>query len=238
MRISLLLVLFFACFQLYAQRIENIRAEAINGGERVTITYDITGAPANQKFKVSVYSSHNNYSTPLSLVTGDLNDVTPGTGRRIEWNARNEMVEYTGDVTFELRADPMTIPLSVKTPTGVKKGKSTTINYEGVISGENVKLELIKSGVVVNQVGTTTDPARYTWTVPVDVDKASDYQIRLTAGTRTTTSGSFSIKQKLKPWMYIVPVVVVTGVVVFLLVKPKKSGNDNDLPTPPEPPQE
>lgn len=234
MRIPLLLILVFGAFQLSAQRLENIRAEAQNGGEKVIITYDLNGVAAGAKYKVAVYSSHNNYSTPLSQVTGDLNDVTGGTGKRIEWNARGEMVEYTGDITFELRADPIIVPLTVKTPSGVKKGKTIKINYSGVASGESIKLDLIKSGVVVNQVGNTSDPSQYTWSVPIDVEKGSDYQIRLTAGSRTTTSGSFSIKPKSKAWMYIVPAVVVTGVVVFLVTKPKKSDN-KDLPSPPDP---
>src|ERR1700755_762821 len=107
MRIPVLIALFFIAFQLSAQRLENIHAEVINGGERVMITYDITGVPVNQKFKISVYSSHNNYSAPLTQVTGDINNVGPGVGKRIEWNARNEMNDYNGDITFELHADPI-----------------------------------------------------------------------------------------------------------------------------------
>lgn len=239
MRIPLLLILLFACFQLSAQRLENIKAEPVGGGETVIITYDITGAPADQKFKVSVYSSHNNYSTPLSLVSGDVTEVTPGTGKRIVWNARSEMVEFTGDITFELRADPIVQALTVKTPSGVKKGKTATINYTGVNAGDNAKLELIRSGIVVNLIGTTNEPSKYSWHVPIDVDKGSDYQIRLTAGGRVVTSGNFAIKQKIKPIWIIIPAAVVTGVVVFLLVKPKKSSSkNNDLPTPPEPDDE
>jgi hypothetical protein len=235
MRIPLLLVFILACFHLSAQRLENIRAEALNGGEKVIITYDLNGGSANQKFKVSVYSSHNNYSTPLSLVSGDITDVTPGPGKRIEWNAKSEMVEYSGDVTFELRADPVVAALAVRTPTGVKKGKTATINYEGVMSGESVKIELVRNGVAVNQVGTTSDPYKYSWSVPLDVEKGSDYQVRITAGSRTATSGSFAVKSKSKAWMYIVPAVVVTGVVVFLVTKPKSGGGSKDLPTPPDP---
>lgn len=233
MRISLLLLLVFASFHLYAQRLDNIRAEAVNGGEKVTITYDLTGGAPDTKYRVAVYGSHNNYSTPLNQVTGDISDVTPGTGKRIEWNAKNEMVEYSGDITFELRADPIVAALSVKTPSGVKKGKTATINYSGVAPGESVKLDLIKGGVVVNQVGTTSDPSKYTWSVPVDVEKSSDYQIRITAGGRTANSSSFAIKPKSKMWMYIVPAVVVVGVVAVLASK--KDGGAKELPTPPEP---
>jgi hypothetical protein len=234
MRIPLLLVLLFAGFYSYSQRLENIRAEAVNGGERVIITYDITSATSDQKYNVSVYGSHNNYSAPLNQVSGDVTNVIPGTNKRIEWNARAEMVDYSGDITFELRADLVAATLTVRTPSGVKRGKTATITYEGVTQGQNVKLELIKSGVVVQQVGTTSDPSTYKWTVPADVNKASDYQIRLTAGSRTATSGSFAIRSKSRALIYIIPAVVVTGVVVFLATKPKKNPV-HDLPTPPEP---
>lgn len=237
MRRPLLLVLIFATFQLSAQRLQNVRAEAVSGGERVVITYDITGASQGQKYRVTVYSSHNNYSTPLTQVTGDVNEVTAGTGKRIEWNAKGEMVEYSGDITFELRAEPVApqqtqTPLSVNTPSGVKKGKTTSITYQGVASGENVRLELVKGGVVVNQIGNTTDPSRYNWTVPSDVPKGSDYQVRLTAGARAATSGPFTVKKKMSPLVYIIPGVVVVGVVVFLVTR----GDDSeDLPEPPDP---
>ncbi|HMJ67500.1 MAG TPA: Ser-Thr-rich GPI-anchored membrane family protein [Cyclobacteriaceae bacterium] len=232
----LLLVLLLATFQLSAQRLENIRAQAISGGERVSITYDITGGSRDQKFKVTVYASHNNYSTPLSMVSGDVNEVTAGTGKRIEWNAKAEMVEYSGDITFELRADPVALPLNVKTPPGVKKGKSTTISYDGIAPNESVKLELVKGGVVVNQIGVTNDPGKYVWTVPSDVAKGSDYQVRLTTGGRVANSGSFKVKSKTSPLVYIIPGVVVVGAIVFLVTRDKDNGGGSkELPIPPDP---
>ncbi|MEJ0029238.1 MAG: Ser-Thr-rich GPI-anchored membrane family protein [Bacteroidota bacterium] len=235
MRIPLLLVLLLLCSHLYAQRLENIRAEAVNGGEQVIITYDISGASADQKYNVRVYSSHNTYTSPLVQVTGDLNDVVPGTGKRIIWNAKAEMVEYSGDVTFELQADVVTAQITVGKPSSVKKGKTITINYSGVNPGETVKLDLIKGGVVVNQIGTSTDPRKYSWSVPVDVDKGSDYQIKATAGARTATSSPFSVKAKTKAIVYIIPAVVVVGVVVFLVTKSGGGGGKSkDLPNPPD----
>jgi hypothetical protein len=235
MRIPLLLVLPLLCSQLFAQRLENIKADAINGGEQVIITYDLTGASTDQKYNVAVYSSHNNYSAPLKQVSGDLADVIPGPGKRIIWNAKVEMVEYSGDVTFELRADPVVAALSVKKPGSVKKGKTVVINYTGVVPGENVKLDLVKGGVVVNQVGVTTDPNKYSWSVPFDVEKASDYQIRLTTGARTATSTPFSVKPKTKALVYIIPAAVVVGVVVFLVTKSSGGKGSKDLPSPPDP---
>jgi hypothetical protein len=55
-----------------------------------------------------------------------------------------------------------------------------------------------------------------------------------TAGGQTATSGSFSIKSKTSPLVYIIPGVVVVGVVVFLVTQKKDNGPE-DLPTPPDP---
>ncbi len=215
-----------------AQRLENIRAEAINGGESVIITYDLTGGNASSKYNVTVYSSHNNFAAPLNQVTGDLNEVKPGTGKRIVWNTRNEITSYSGDITFELRADPIALPLSVKTPGGVKKGKATTITWEGT-TGESVQLDLVKNGTVVNQIGRTNDLSKYVWSVPADLEKGSGYQVRLTANGRTVSSDSFSVKSKVKPIYFIIPGAVVVGAVVFLAAK-GGGGGANDLPVPPD----
>ncbi len=234
----LLLVFLFACFQASAQRLENIRAEAINGGEKVLITYDLTGGSQGQKYKVTVYGSHNNYGSSLSMISGDVNDVTPGTNKKIEWNAKSEMVEFTGDITFELRADPIIANLSVTKPNSVRQGTATTIYYSGVAPGESVKLELMRDGTVVNNLGNSTSPSNYTWNVPPEIQKGSNYQIKITAGTRTATSDPFDLggeKKKIKAkWIIIPAAAIVGGVVIFLVTRPKGS-KSKDLPTPPDP---
>jgi hypothetical protein len=234
----LLILFLFVGIQASAQRLENIRAEAINGGEKVLITYDLNGGSQGQKFKVTLYSSHNNYSTPLSLISGDVNDVTPGTGKKIEWNAKSEMVEYSGDITFELRADPIFAAITINKLTGVRQGNSTSINYSGVAPGETVKVELMRDGTVINNLGNSNSPSNYTWNVPAEIQSGSNYQIKLTAGLRTATSDPFDVsgaKKKIKTkWIIIPAAAVVAGVVIFLVTRPKES-KSKDLPTPPDP---
>ena len=58
-----------------AQTVQNVRASL--DGNDVIIQYDLTGSQG-QKFKVELYSSSNNYSTPLRMVSGDIGEnVTP-----------------------------------------------------------------------------------------------------------------------------------------------------------------
>jgi len=237
MRIALLGVLFLVTFQISAQRLENIRAESINGGEKVVITYDINGGNSDTKYNVKVYGSHNNFSTSLTAITGDVNNVSPGTNRRIEWNAKSEISDFAGDITFELRADAIVTAANVNTPSGVKKGKTTNISWSGGSPGDNIKLELVKSGVVVQQIANTTSTGnKFTWSVPSDTEKGSDYQVRLTSPGGISTSNPFAVKSKLKAWVIIVPAAVVAGVVVFLVTKKSGGGGkDNNLPIPPDP---
>lgn len=249
MKRLLLLPFLFSAFSLVAQRLENIRAEVIGDSEKVVITYDLNGASEGQKFKVTIYGSHNGFSTPLSLVSGDVGldkEVTGGTGKRIEWSAKNELKDFAGDVTFELRADPVIAPVSRPEPyairqplagSTVKKKKAMGISWQGGRAGETIKLDLLKGGTVVSQIANGLSGQSYSWTVPNDLQKGEDYQVRLSADSGGATSGNFTIKKKINPLLIIAPVVVVGGVAA--LVAGGGGGGDDkktiELPVPPVP---
>src|SRR5690348_15170169 len=77
-----------------AQSIENVRAEAFD--KMVRITYDLNGK-VEQRFNISVYGSHNNFSSPLRLVSGAVGEnQTAGKLKSIEWRIGDELVTYTG----------------------------------------------------------------------------------------------------------------------------------------------
>src|SRR6185295_7886990 len=92
-----LFIAIFACAFLgvKAQKVENVRAAA--SGEQIIITYDLSGTKPEQRFKVNLYSSHNNFAAPVFQVTGDLGEnVSAGKGKHIAWNAKNEIANFKG----------------------------------------------------------------------------------------------------------------------------------------------
>src|SRR5882762_1847745 len=99
-----LFIAIFACafLGLKAQKVENVRAAA--SGEQIIITYDLTGVKSDQRFKVNLYSSHNNFASPVQQVTGDVGDnIAAGKDKRIAWNAKSELSNFKGNLSFEVR---------------------------------------------------------------------------------------------------------------------------------------
>lgn len=236
MRRRLLFPLLLLTFQLTAQRIENVRAEVFGEGEKVVITYDINGAALGQKFRVTVYGSHNNFAAPLTLVSGDVGrdrELTGGPNKRVEWSAKSELKDFSGDVTFEVRAEVVAAAFSIQSPAPggkVKRGKTAEIVWQGGNPGENVRLDLLKGGSVISQIASTQNSQRYSWPIPKSTGKGSDYQVRVSGESGAVTSGNFSIKSK-TPFIVKALPFLAAGVVVYLLLAPPPP--PGELPTPP-----
>ncbi|MFN8342916.1 MAG: hypothetical protein U0V64_14740 [Cyclobacteriaceae bacterium] len=68
--VKLVLLVFFLPVACFAQRIEHQQAEARN--EQIIITYDLVTGKAGDKYRVHLYSSHNNFSFPVTRVSGNI----------------------------------------------------------------------------------------------------------------------------------------------------------------------
>jgi hypothetical protein len=238
MRRRLLLPLLLLTTSLAAQRVENIKAEVFGEGEKAVITYDINGAAVGQKFKVTVYGSHNNFAAPLTLVTGDVGrdrEISGGANKRIEWSAKSELKDFIGDVTFEVRAEVVAASFIFQRPSlgsKVKRGKTADIIWQGGVPGENVRLDLLKDGTVINQIASTQNSLRYSWPVPKSMDKGKGYQIRLSGESGTVVSGTFGIKSKTPFIVKALPfLLIVGGGAAWWFTKPPPP--PEELPEPP-----
>ena len=94
--------LIFSNQLVHSQRIELVRANV--NGDIVNITYDLVSLNENQIFEIRIYGSHNNYTIPLSLVSGEIGrDIRPGLNKSIVWRAADELNSYQGDIIFQIR---------------------------------------------------------------------------------------------------------------------------------------
>lgn len=217
---------------LHAQRFENVKATFNNG--TVVITYDLTGGTPNQQYRVEIFGSHNSYSVPLKAVTGDVgNNVNAGTNRQVQWNAAVELGPYSGDIVFRLRGAPIAIPFSFTEPASVRRGKSTVVKWRGGLPGQQVKLEVIQNGTVVNSITTgTNNTGEFNWQVPSDLAKGN-YNLRITGGSETSQSNLIKVKSKMPVFLIVAPVVVV-GVLIAVLAKKDPTNDPGGGATPTE----
>jgi len=232
---AIIFFLFMTLQPIWAQQVENIAAEL--QGEQIVISYDLNHPDLSIKLKVQIRSSHNNFSAPLKEVTGEVGEnVSPGTGKRIFWNYKEELpVGFDQEITFKIEAKlPIPIlPFQFVKPmsgSGFRRGKTGVVQWTGGQSSDRVRLELLKNGQRVSNLAQIPNRQTYNWQIPAEMDKAKDYQIRLTAvgdPSRKITSDLFPIKNKIPLALIVVPAAVVVGVVGVLLSGGGNGGPDN-----------
>src|SRR5436190_14284940 len=211
----LLLSLFHACNG-YAQKIQNLKASA--QGEKIIITYDLTGYE-NDTYDISIFSSHNNFTTALAQVTGDVGkDIKSGLNKRMEWNSKAELApNFKGQLNFEIRAVVIAHLGFTNPPKSARRGKDISVGWHGGEVNQKIKVELLKGGVVQSTLGSVDNNGSHAWSLPVEQSLGKDYQVRLSDGKETITSGNFPVNRKIPLVLKAVPVVVV-GVIVGIIV--------------------
>jgi len=238
--------LIFSNQLVHSQRVENIRANT--NGDIVNITYNLISLNQNHLFEIRIYGSHNNYTFPLSLVSGEVgNDIKPGQNKSIVWRAADELGTYRGDIIFQIRgsvtgevvvepppqveATPVetelaeeSIPdLIINNPrsgSAFKIGKSMPLQWQGGKRDENIKIELFKSNMMLRNVGTSSNNGSFNWTVPRDI-KGSDFKIKLfniNTPESAVFSGDFKIKGKTALIIKLLPLFAAGGAAAFFLL--------------------
>lgn len=213
-------------FASLAQKIESPKAEAV--GDKIIISYDLTQGVAGDKYTVSLFASHNNFSAPISKVLGDVGqNIKEGKGKRIEWESKAEIGKYSGPLTFEIEVKVIAA-FALKTELiAAKRGKIVPLTWRGGDLNQNVKIELLNAGVVAETIATATNKGMYDWEIPTKQKPGKEYSLRFVNGTETVSSPAFAIKPKYSIWMK--AALPVTGVLVWILIpKPCKEDCGNE----------
>ncbi len=199
-------------------------------GNEVVVSYQLDGEKG-KAYTVSMYSSSNNFTSPLRLVDGDVGAkrVLPGANKTIRWRVQDELKKFDGDISFEIRA-VLAAPLFSKiTPsaTKVKRGKEITITWTGGNPRDEMVVELINGDKHIT-AGTLPNNGSLLFSVSKKM-KTGKYKIQLSQAGEWTSADGFAIKPKI-PFAFKVLPAVVVGVVIALLPKPV----DNKFPEPPD----
>jgi hypothetical protein len=223
---------------LQGQTIENVNATP--RGDLIIVEYDLKPTAGATEFKISLYGSHNNYREPIRFVTGDVGErVMSGTRRTITWAVKNELMNFTGDIQFEVRGEPY-IPIKPFAFTNpaenntVKRGSKLKVEWTGGSGTESVQLQLIQDNQVKKVVGNAVNTGTFSWKVPANTSKGT-YQLSLTAPSGNATSMPFRVEQKMSTLMKVVPLAIIAGVVIWQLLP--DDDPSNTLPPPPDRPE-
>jgi len=212
-----LLLIFTGQNSALAQRITNLNTTLI--GENIEITYDLIDDKGGQTFDLQFYSSHDNYTSPLINITGEVGEeITPGTNKKAIWEAKKELGGFKGQLFIEIRGivtPPFVRILSPKTGDKFKPGKNMEILWDTDVTG-SLGIDLYWNGSKVSTVTGAASAGKYNWTLGKDITKQSGYYLVFTSGSKagkTVESLPFTVSGGMPIWAVVAGVAVVGGVV-------------------------
>lgn len=219
----------------FAQSIQNLSATFDNG--KVIVAYDVVGAKPDQTYSLDLYSSHNNFTTPLTNVSGDVGkNIKAGAGKKIIWDAASGLGTFNGQVTFRVKGEMAPLPFVFKSPArgaSARRGKNINILWDGGNPEQSIRLELFKGNDRVINLGETKNSGQHAWSIPKDFSKGT-YAVRLTAEQEVKQSELFKVKARIPMLVKVLPILAAGGAAILLAGRGGDKTN-NDLPAAPGP---
>jgi hypothetical protein len=224
-------LLILASLGVVAQNINDFSYK--RSGSNIEVQYSLSGQPTD-KYEVLLYGSHDNFSNPLKLVSGDVGEnINPGTGKSIIWQAQEELGQFKGNFSLKLKTqlNPF-VTFTIAKGEKFKMGKTQTIAWEG--NAENLKLELYQNEIKISDIGLASSGKSYNWQLPKKgLAKGGNYRIKGSANGRSELSEAFEIKKKMPIYIWAIPVVIAGGVIAILSGGDSNNNPENNTIPPP-----
>ncbi len=244
MRHKLFLVCVLATSVVYAQKTLIKKVEL--AGEKIIVYYDLEDGNPNNLYQINLYSSNNNFASPLGKVSGDVgNDVKPGTGKKIVWNTLEDLGSYKGKIALELRGkvhNPVVRLNNITVASRFKRGKSHNITWKpGNINA--IHIELRNGGERISSELNQPNNGSFSLFIPARASLGKNYTLKITDsrnGDDIVVSQPFRVTAKVPMLFKVLPLAVVGGSVVFFGVGGGGVGGggtivpDLKLPEPPQ----
>lgn len=236
-RNGILFLITFLSSGVYAQKLSMQRIELQR--DKLVVFYSLEDDNPNHQYQVDLYSSKDNFAVSLTKVKGDVgSEVKPGKEHSIEWNMVQEIGNYAGDISIEVRARvyvPFVKINGLKEGMVYKRGRSYPLLWTSGNMGGQVDIELYNGQSRVGGDRNVPNTGKYEYAIPGSVKPGKDYKLKFT-NTRNRDEFIFSPVFRIAPRIpFAVKVggaLVVVGGIVFLVGSGGGSGGGTDQPAP------
>ena len=172
-------------------------------GTKIIVHYDLETSNPNQEFAISLYSSKDNFSAPLTKVTGDVgNEIKPGKDKQITWDVVAELGNYRGDLELEIRGKvfvPFMKLSNFDTEKKYKRGKSYPLVWTSNEMSGQVDIELYNGQTRVTSDRGVPNTGKFEWFLPGNVKPGKNYVLKFTNvknREESISTGQFSVVPK------------------------------------------
>ena len=242
MKLKLNLFFFLGLFCLshaFCQELDSITMSMENG--KVVVRYDFLDGEEDTDYEMYLYSSHDNFTSPLQLTTGDVGKhVRIGSSKVIYWDAQKELGVFKGDISLKIKGsiyEPFIEFQNISKDLKIKKGETYRFRWKKNDKTKKILLHIKRHGVPAIEPILMDNSGEFTWIVPKSTKTGKGYTIQIMDienNLREETSKSFALKGK-PTWAFIaVPAAVVAGVGIYFMTKPGET--ESGIPEPPTAP--
>jgi hypothetical protein len=236
-RIKLLLFsIFLLASELAAQKIHMEKIELL--GSVIEVHYTLEDANENHEYLVDLYSSKDNFAEPLTKVSGDVGaEIKPGSSRIIKWEAFQEIGDYQGELSLEIRARvyiPFIKITGFSEGTKYKRGQAYPLLWESGNLGGQIDIELYRDQSRVGGDRNVPNSGKYEYAFPGSIKRGKEYRLKFT-NTRnrdeSTYTGYFIVVPKL-PLVIKISAMAAVLAGVAILVNSSSSGGGGEASVP------
>ncbi|MDZ7605807.1 MAG: hypothetical protein U5K79_09525 [Cyclobacteriaceae bacterium] len=220
---------------LKAQEIDSITMTQENG--RLGLEYDFVQNDSNVPYELYLYSSHDNFTKPLQMVSGDIGkNVYPGLNKKIIWEGARELGNFKGEVILKIKGSvykPFVTYVNVPDRLTIKRGSIYTFEWSYDKKPEKLMLKILRNGVPVADSKIIDNLGKYVWSVPKNIPPGKGYSLQLSDTEnliREESSHAFRIKRKVPLGFIAVPAALIGSAAVILFLP------ENVIPEPPSAP--
>lgn len=204
----------------FAQEVTITKVEL--AGRNIVVHYDLRDANPSNTYQLKLYSSRDNFMSPLTGVTGDVGDeVHSGSSRKMEWAIADEFGPYKGKLALEIRGRvfvPFVKVIDFGNGQSFKRGKSYNLQLKAG-SSSPIHVELFKGNQRIDGDMNHPNSGSYLLSIPANAKTGNDYRLKITdsrSNDEVVYTPMFSVKPKVPLVVKVLPVVAVGAVVVLL----------------------
>ena len=210
-------------------------------GDKIIVQYELDDSNPNNEYFMNLYASKDNYTVAMTKVKGDVGpEIKPGTVKKIEWNFKDELGDYDGDIALEIRGKVFIMFAKLQgfsVEKSYKRGKNYPLTWK---PGNNnpIHIELFKGSERI--VGELNHPnnGTYLLSMPAHAKPGNDYRIRLTDSKRPDEmiyTGFFKVTPKFPMALKAAAGIVVIGGIAVAASGGGGSGGTGDTKQPDPP---
>jgi hypothetical protein len=206
-------------------------------GVKLNIYYVLQDTDETNKYIIKLFSSRDNYSTPLKSVSGDVGvAIIPGNNKKIVFDISKEFGDDFEDrISFQIRGSFYVPFIKLNgSYAKLKRDKSYELTWTGGTEKEILNIELLSGDKKILDFPSFSNEQMYNLKLPASLKVGKPYRLRIydtNNGDRVVFTNEFLVQRKIPLVVKALPIMALGSIFFFV----SRSSTSNHLPDPIKP---